>query len=387
MTRLKWRQVHAWRLSQHCLSPRLARRDLVKAVMRTGGIQAQVMSAAEMGIWARAEGVAREDVQAALWRDRTLIKTWAMRAALHLVAADELSLYAAARSVRDWRNWSSYFAYFGLTPAQQQAFLAAVPEVLGGKPMSREELADAVAAQMRAPRVRKMILSSGWGSPLKPSAFRGELCFGPSRGQNVTFVNPRKWIRKWTTVEPYRALQEVARRYLRAYGPATRDTFARWWGLQRVTARKLFESLAEELEEVDVEGWRALALRATVDAMRELDARASVHLVPLFDVYTFGFGRHLEPLLPRAHETKVFRPQGWVTAAVIVDGCIGGIWEHKAQGEHAVVDVRLFSPLKAAVRNRIEAEAERLGEFLNAEVALECAQVNSAARAARRASR
>jgi hypothetical protein len=43
---LKWRQVNAWRLSQHCLSPRLKRWDFVKAVTRIGGIQAQVMSAA-----------------------------------------------------------------------------------------------------------------------------------------------------------------------------------------------------------------------------------------------------------------------------------------------------------------------------------------------------
>jgi len=42
---LKWSQVNAWRLSQHCLSPRLERQDFGQAVTRTGGLQAQVMSA------------------------------------------------------------------------------------------------------------------------------------------------------------------------------------------------------------------------------------------------------------------------------------------------------------------------------------------------------
>jgi hypothetical protein len=47
---LKWFQVNGWRLSQHYLSQRLKRQDFVKAVTQTGGIQAQVMSAADTNL-------------------------------------------------------------------------------------------------------------------------------------------------------------------------------------------------------------------------------------------------------------------------------------------------------------------------------------------------
>ena len=47
---LKWDQVNAWRLAQHYLSSRLQRPNFVKAVMATGGIQAQLMSAAELAL-------------------------------------------------------------------------------------------------------------------------------------------------------------------------------------------------------------------------------------------------------------------------------------------------------------------------------------------------
>ena len=57
MTALKWHQVHAWRLSQHGLSLRLNSQDVVQAVTRTGGIQAQVMSAAELALCTRVEGL------------------------------------------------------------------------------------------------------------------------------------------------------------------------------------------------------------------------------------------------------------------------------------------------------------------------------------------
>ena len=48
------------------------------------------MGSAELAIHARVNGMARDDVRNALWRDRTLVKTWAMRGTLHLVASEEL---------------------------------------------------------------------------------------------------------------------------------------------------------------------------------------------------------------------------------------------------------------------------------------------------------
>ncbi len=371
---LKWRQVNAWRLRQHGLSPRLERQDFIKAVKRTGGIQAQVMSAANLGLWARVEGLSPADVHSALWTNHTLVKTWAMRGTLHLIAASELPLYAAARSVYDNRNWTAYFDYYGVSPAQFDTFIAAVPQILGSEPMTREQLASALDRHTGIPALGKLILSSSWGSPLKPSAWRGDLCLGPNQGAHATYVNPRTWIGGWETIEPYPALQEVARRYLWAYGPASPEAFALWWGASGITlARKLFRSIEDELEQVDVEGWRGWVLRTTLEPMQSLEPSGSVNLLPLFDAYVLGLGRglELEPHLPRAYHGQVFRPQGWISAVVLVDGEIKGVWEYKAQRSAAVVRVRLFSPAAPMILWRIEAEAERLSAYLNSKVILE----------------
>ncbi|MDQ6693882.1 MAG: winged helix DNA-binding domain-containing protein [Chloroflexota bacterium] len=379
MRSLTWDQVNAWRLAQHGLSPRLKRQDFVEAVTRTGGIQAQVMSAAELAVWARVDGLTREDVQSALWKDRALVKTWAMRGTLHLISAGELPLYVAARSVNDNRGWGHY-AYFGLTAAQYDAFLAAVPQVLSSEPMTREQFTTAVAAHLEDPELGRILLASSWGSLFKPSAFRGDLCFGPSQGRNVTFVNPGRWInlqaeQNGQPVEPHLALQEIARRYLKAYGPAKPEDFALWWwgggGISQ--ARKVFKSLEDEMEEVDVEGWRGLALRATIESMEESEVSGSVNLLPLFDAYVLGTGRNIEPILPRAYKNQVFRPQGWITAVVLVDGYMKGVWDYTTERAQRVLKVRMFSttPPAALVREGIEAEAERLAAFLNTKVVLE----------------
>src|SRR5581483_10105894 len=172
MKALKWHQVHAWRLSQHGLFPRLDSGNFVEAVTRTGGIQAQVMSAAELGLFSRVEGLGQQDVRSALWQYRTLIKTWAMRGTLHLLSAKDLPLYVAARDWHSGPAWSNYFAEFGLsTPAQQESFLSAVPHVLEQGPMTRQQLADALAKHIGISKVRDLIIGANWGSPLKPSAY------------------------------------------------------------------------------------------------------------------------------------------------------------------------------------------------------------------------
>jgi hypothetical protein len=373
MKSLNWHQANAWRLSHHGLSPRLERQEFIKAVTRPLGIQAQVMSAAELAIFSRVEGVIPEDVRQALWQERSLVKTWAMRGTLHLIAADELPLYTAGRNLYGIRNWDNYFAYYGFSPAQQEAFLAAVPQVLGAEPLTRQQLATALVEQTGLPQVGELILTSSWGSPLKPSAFRGELCFGPSQGQNVTFVNPKAWLGEWPSIEPQQALQEIARRYLQAYGPSTPVDFTRWWsgGSGISAAKKLFRSLGDELEEVEVEGWRGFALRATLEPMQNLEPAETVQLLPLFDAYTLGLGRDIEPLLAQTHKLRVYRPQGWISAVVLVNGFIKGVWQHKAGRGQTVVKVQLFSSSTAPVRAGIEAEVERLGKFFNSRVLLE----------------
>ncbi len=329
--KLQWQQVNAWRLAQHGLSPRLKRGQLAEAVARTGGIQTQVASAAELALWARVDGLSAQDVRSALWIERTLIKTWAMRATLHLLPAADLPLYVAARSVHESRNWQAYFSFFGFTPAQSEAFIAAIPRILGAEPVTREQLAGLAADQIGAPELAQQLLASSWGSLWKPSAWQGDLCFGPNQGQHPTFVNPSRWFGPWQPVEPFPALQEIARRYLRAYGPATPADFAMWWGLQRTHAKKLFRSLADELVDVEVEGWQASALRTTLAPMQAAEPVSSLNMLPLFDAYVLGLDHDNEIIVPRAYKRQIYRPQGWVSAVILVDGNIRGTWEYKTQ--------------------------------------------------------
>ena len=362
MIKLTWEQVHAGRLAQQALQTRAAKAQLLDIVSRLSGVQAQLMPAAELQLWARVQDITPLDVQQALWQTRTLVKTWAMRGTLHLVAARDFPLFVAARQAITIRRPPSYYTYHGVTPEEAAAILATVPAVLGADGITREQLADAVAHQANNPKLREVLLS-GWGALLKPSAFQGDLCFGPDQGSNVTFVRPAQWIGEWTPLEPQQALGEVARRFLAAYGPATVDEFARWWGSEPAPAKKIFRSLEGEITQVNVEGWEAWALAAALEAL-PTTAPNTVRLLPYFDPYTLAVARHSQALLPEEFKGHVYRAQGWIAPVVLVDGRIMGVWEQEKQRARVLVKVSMFTPPAPVVQAALAAEVERLGVFL-----------------------
>jgi hypothetical protein len=365
MIALTWAQVHAWRLSRHHLAERAPHAQALAVVEEICGLHAQMMSAAELALWARVADLAPDEVRDALWTRRALVKTWAMRGTLHLLTAEMFPTYIAAARTRAHYRRASWLKYHGVTLAEIDAIIEAVPTALDGRCLTREELADEIARLLQAPHVGEL-LRSGWGALLKPAAFHGYLCFGPSQGQAVTFVRPDQWLGGLPAVDPDQGQQDVLRHYLTAYGPAPREDFERWWGMEPRDAKRLFAGMAGELAEVEIEGRAALALAATVDAMRALSEPSGVRLLPNFDPYVVALARESPYLLPDGFKDRVYRTAGWISPVVLVGGRMAGVWEYEKQRGRIQVTVEPFAPLASAVRREIEAEAERLGAFLGA---------------------
>jgi hypothetical protein len=72
---LSWKQAIGWRMSAHRLDRRVPRERAVAVAGELCGLHAQVMSSASLTLWARVDGLQPDDVQRALWEERSLVKT------------------------------------------------------------------------------------------------------------------------------------------------------------------------------------------------------------------------------------------------------------------------------------------------------------------------
>jgi len=310
---LAWEQVRAWRLQRHHLAGRAPREALLEVASRLCGVHAQLMGSAELTLWARVAELEPGAVKRALWEERSLVKTWAMRGTLHLLPAAELGLWHAGLGTYRHYLKPVWFRSFGITPEQLEALIAAVSEALEGRELTREELAEAVVERMGAPELGDKLRES-WGAFLKPAAFRGRLCFAPGEGQKVRFTHPDTWLAGARGADggpapggpapgPDAALREIARRYLAAHGPATREDLARWWATTPAAAGRLLRSLGDEAGEHDVEGTAMWMLHAGAREAAELPAPGGVRLVPAFDQYVVAATRHAERSWPAGSAT------------------------------------------------------------------------------------
>jgi hypothetical protein len=263
-----------------------------------------------------------------------------------------------------------WYAAAGLSPAQAGALLEAIGEVLDRCCLTRQELADEVAHRVGA-WARERLLSA-WGELLAPAAFVGRLCFGPSRGNQVTFVRADQWVDGWQEHDPKQALAEVCRRYFAAYGPASHQDFAHWFRLKPNEARWVMESLADELE-VNLVGRRAWMLATDIKEEWE-PAHGSLRLLPSYDCYVLGCGPR-EWVVPQAARTRVStygrgRFEGATALPVLlIDGVVAGMWERRKLASRTELRVEAFGQLTPRQHDQLEAEVAHIGAFLEVELA------------------
>jgi Winged helix DNA-binding domain len=371
VTSLSWDAVLAWRLERQHLTARAPRAQALDVVSDIAGLHAQVASCAELTLWARVDGLKHGDVDALLWKRRKLVKTWAMRGTLHLLPAAELPRYAGALArLRPRHHVPAWLRHHGLERKQAEAMLAAIADALRGAELTREELAAAVAERTGEPELAAK-LKGGFGDLLKPAAFTGDLCFAPSDGQRVRFTRPADWLGGWEPVDGEEAARTVVRSYLRAYGPAAREQFQRWFGMTSpAQAGRWIQALGDELAEVDVEGEKGWMLAADVDAAASAAPAGVVRLLGGFDHYVVAAPRAVDAVVAAADRERVYRPQGWLSPVLLVDGRIEGVWSHERDGDELDVTVEPFGRVGKAVAAVVEAEAERLAAFLDGELTL-----------------
>jgi Winged helix DNA-binding domain len=328
------------------------------------------MSAGELQLAARIDGLRPDDVRDALWRHRTLVKTWAYRQTLHLLTPDDYAGFvAAAASLERWHT-PVWLRYFNQTEAQVGAMIETVGDVLSDRPMTRSDLVAAVTDRLGTPELAKEMLT-GWGTFLAPAAQRGRLIFGPSDGRNVAFVDPGEWLGRDVSrsdVEPAvadAALGRLILRYLRAFPGATKEMIGRWWGGGRMAAvNRALRTIAGELDEVDVEGARGLVLRADVAAVTA-QPEPAVRLLPGFDPWINEVPRRVDSVLAADRHDLVHRTAGWVTPVVVVDGRVAGTWEITGNGARGAVEVAAWDRWRPGARKELKREVDRLAAFLD----------------------
>jgi hypothetical protein len=370
-----WAQVCARRLERQRLaapSPADSPADIVRAMC---GAHAQVMPAAELSVGMRSDRISRADIRTALWEDGTVVRTFGPRGTVHLVPAADLSFWTGALGALPSHASLGQF----LTPAQTDQIVAAIADALREDELTADELNDAIVArtgEWAADPVMPAFQTMWprWRAAMGAAGFRGALCFGAGRGRAATYRSPGQLLPGFRPAEAASALAWLMRAYLGTYGPTTPGHFARWLAVPGEWAARLFDHHRGELAEVAVEGRPAWVLRN--DAGDIFAEPTGVRLLPYFDSYIVA-GQPRDLLFPGVAGTRALsRGQAGNYPVILVDGVVRGLWHHRRSGKKLEITAELFQPASTTQLEELARQAERVGQFLQAEARLALGKVD-----------
>jgi len=305
------------RVAANGLEPRL-RGGVAEVVRRLCGVQAQDARAARLAIRARTEGLVASDVDA----EATVVRTWAWRGTLHLLAREDVPWVLSLVAARANAAVAARRRALGLDDAIQARARAAITERLASGPATRTDLREALGAAG--------VDASGQRLPhlVRPVALEG-LLHHPLDGTFAALELDRE--------PPPReqALAELGRRYTAGYGAATPADLAAFSGLQ--------------------ERGQAPFLHAPC-AVQERCLTPFLRLLGSFDPYLLGYAGRGHAVAPE-HARRVWPGGGWLHPVVLVDGMAAGTWRLDG-GE---VAVEAFGPIPEA---GLAAEAADVRRFL-----------------------
>jgi hypothetical protein len=333
----------------------LARRTTASAdemIERLVGMQAQVPNAPYVGLWSRLEGFDPQEL-AGLITSREAVRMSLMRETLHLVTArDALMLRPPLRPLLERPLSSGNLWGRQLAGVELEAVAAAGRALLEEEPRSSAALG--AALRERWPRVDAAALATAARFLVPTVQIPPRGVWGAS-GQAV-WATLRDWLGR--DPEADGLPDDLVRRYLAAFGPASAPDVRAWSGLTGV--REILDRLRPELRTFRDERGREL-FDVPGAPLPDADTPAPPRFLPEFDNVLVAHedrGR----VFPDEHRQRIVRDLG--SLMVLIDGVIAAMWRVERSKDAAVLIVTPFRRIPRAERRPLLEEAQRLLAFV-----------------------
>jgi len=278
------------------------------------GLQDSMPRAALLSIHARVEGA-----HPAIWEDEALVQVWGPRFSTYVVPAGDHAIFTVGRHPDDERG---------------------------------RRRAEELAEQLRAAEARQVTDGDiGVGPRVRYATTTGTVMIRWDGARA-----PRVWSVPRPEIEPLEARRELARRYLRVFGPGTAASFAKWAGVGAKEAGAAFDGLDLTPVRTPIgDAW--ILARDEPELRRPAERALAARLLPSGDSYwLFHDAAQRELLVPDAGQrAALWTPRVW-PGAVLLAGELVGTWRR------AMADLSLapWRRLSKAERELVEAEASSL---------------------------
>lgn len=350
---LSSRQLNRALLARQCLLERrhIPATDVIEQLV---GMQSQAPNDPYIGLWSRIEDFETDELSQ-LMLDRETVRIVTMRGTIHLLTArDALAFWPVVQRMLE----TSFGAIATYAPNLEGLDLAEVIEAgrqaLEDAPQTGKQLGAILRERWPDRDASSLSHAVRYHLPLVQVTPRG--VWGKSQQPTLTTI--QAWLGR--PVSATREPDELIRRYLAGFGPATVADIQAWSGLSglRETVERLSSSLAVYRDE------RGRELFDIPDApFPDPETPAPVRFFPGFENALLAHADRTR-IVSDERRQAIWKINGLVDPTFLLDGYVGGRWKAVRAKNEAAIDLFPFKPLSRPDRVDVECEASRLLEFL-----------------------
>jgi len=375
MYRATLEQIAYHTLDRHSLIDRAPPTEACRVIEDVCGLNSQGALNYNLSLWVRVEGLDNGFIRDSM-RGKTLLRSWFMRNTVHTMTTAQAFVARPALRGSLLQEWNRWTVRTGSKegPDSWNAHYAGVLAALEEEPLSLSELLDRYSPASENPR-RTL------GRVVREMSLKGLVCNGEPRGPwhhdtEQTYTDVKRWVPGMKEAEEPGAQEALMMDYLRGYGPATVQDYAYWAGLKVSAARKVLRRIEPGLEAVEAVGQKGkLYLPAdTLPNLEQTEAAPLVRLLPKFDALIMGH-RDKARFMDEYTRKRVFMPTAEVSATVLVNGRVEGVWTLKKDRDAWSRGVELFKELDEEHMDLLYREIQGIKRFTGFEVAEEVSGV------------
>jgi hypothetical protein len=320
---------------------------LTRAIEQVGGLQTQYAPSGYVALWTRLRDFRRDKLTKALER-RRVIQGWMMRSTIHMASArDYWPFIEGVRRIRR-ETW-----FRGFRKQVQGVDMEKVAKLV------RSALRDGPRKQAE---LTAMVKDAGYPSP--GTWYGAQLWVDMVRvPPSGTWERPRAdlyalaedWLGPSTSSEKD-GQQQLVRRYLGGFGPASVGDIASWAGWTVGATREILEPLRPRRFR-DEQGGELVDLPRA--PLPDADAPAPPRFIPVWEPMLLVSARRTQ-VLPEEYRGRIFNtktPHSFNT--FLVDGQVAGTWRYGKEK----VKLEPFAPIPRSAKRELEEEAARLAAW------------------------
>ena len=196
-------------------------------------------------------------------------------------------------------------------------------------------------------------------SLLVRSEIEGLLCSGVMQGREATWALLSERVPTICSLTPNEALKQLAIKYFRSHSPASLDDFAWWSGLSKTQCKKALTLIANEVEEIKVEGEAMYLYHNTLDCP---DYARKVLLLPPYDEYLIGY-KSRWVALEKKHTAKAHNNFGIFKPVILHEGRVVGNWKASIGKQASNLLTELFAEKSKVKQQSLQDAINQFVEF------------------------